>query len=57
MKKFNKVYTKVIVWEPMTDEIYETFETLEAAKSKYNISEGYDFFEERGNELWIALVD
>ena len=52
-----KVYTKVVVWEPMTDEIYETFETLEAAKAKYNISEEYDFFEERGNELWIALVD
>ncbi len=52
-----KKFTKVVVWEPMTDEIYDTFETLDAAKAKYNISEGYDFFEDRGTELWIALVD
>ena len=48
---------KTIVWEPMTDGIYGVFESLEAAKAKYNIVEGYDFFEVRGNELWIALVD
>lgn len=48
---------KTIVWEPMTDGIYGVFESLEAAKAMYNITEGYDFFEERDGILWIALVD
>ena len=48
---------KTIVWEPMTDRIYGEFDSLEAAREKYNVREGYDFFEERDGELWIALVD
>ena len=48
---------KTIVWEPMNDKIYGEFESLEAAKVRYNITEGYDFFEERDGVLWVALVD
>ena len=48
---------KVIIWEPRTGEIYDEFETLEEARKTYNVSEDYDFFEERDGELWIALVD
>lgn len=48
---------RTIIWEPMNGEIYNTFENLEAAKEAYNISEDYDFFEERDGELWIALID
>lgn len=48
---------KTIIWEPMTNEIYDIFENLEEAKERYNISEDYDFFEEKDGELWIALID
>lgn len=48
---------KVVIWEPMNNEVYDVFESLEEAKEKYNVSEDYDFFEKRNDELWIALVD
>lgn len=48
---------KTIVWEPMTDKIYGVFDSLEQAKAKYNITEGYDFFEVKDKVLYVALVD
>ena len=48
---------KTIVWEPMTNGIYGVFDSLEKAKAKYDITEGYDFFEVKDGVLYVALVD
>ena len=49
---------KTILWEPMTDGIYATYDSLtDAVNGQYYIDPLYDYVEIKNGEIWIALVD